>query len=118
MGDFMRYGVKVIYTYCVENKRFFEESILMLQVSSFDDALDKAEDYVKSSESEYENCDDKIVKLEKAEVLDCFLIYEDDEIVEVYSSFSTNKTSLSDDDFYKAITDIADAEKLYPLRHK
>ena len=114
----MKYGVKVIYTYCVEDKRFFEESVLMLQASSFDDALDKAENYIKNSEREYTNCDDNIVRLEKAEVLDCFLVFEDDEIVEVYSSFSTNKTSLSDDDFYKAISDIADAEKLYPLRHK
>ena len=114
----MKYGVKVIYTYCVEDKRFFEESILMLQASSFDDALDKAENYIKNSEREYTNCDDNIVRLEKSEVLDCFLIYEDDDIIEAYSSFSTNKTSLSDDDFYKAISDIADAEKLYPLRHK
>ncbi len=114
----MRYGVKVMNTYCVEDKRFYEESILMLNASSFDDALDKAEVYMDDCEKEYENCDDKIVKLEKTEVLDCFLVYEDDEIVEVYSSFSTNKTFLSDDDFYKAITDIADADKLYPLRHK
>ena len=114
----MKYGVKVIYTYCVDNKRFYEESILVLQASSFDDALDKAEDYIKSSESEYENCDDNIVRLEKAEVLDCFLVDEDDDAVEVYSSFITNKTSLNDDDFYKAITNIADTDELYLLRHK
>ncbi len=114
----MKYGVKVMYTYCVENKNFFEESILMLQASSFEDALDKAEDYIKDCESEYTNCDDNIVKLEKTEVLDCFLIYEDDEVVEVYSSFSTNKTTFSDDEFYRAITDIADTKELYELRHK
>lgn len=114
----MRYGVKVIKTYCVEDKSFFEENILMLQAISFDDALDKAETYINDCEREYTNCDDNIVKLERTEVLDCFLVYEDDEIVEVYSSFSTNNTSMSDDDFYKVVTDIADTDELYTLRHK
>ena len=114
----MKYGVKVIYTYCVENRRFYEESILMLQANSFEEALSKAEIYAKDRECEYTNCDDKLVKLENIETLDCFLVDEDDEVVEVYSSFSTNKTSLNDDDFYKAITDIAHSDELYVLRHK
>ena len=116
----MKYGVKVMYTYFVEceNKRFFEESVLLINANSFDDALHKSEDYAKDLEYEYVNCDNQVVKIEKIEAVDSFLIYEDEEAVEVYSSFYSNNTSLSDNDVYKILSETAGKEELYVLRHK
>lgn len=115
----MRYGVKVMYTYFVEceNKRFYEESVLLINADSFDDALHKAEDYAKDRECEYLNCDNHVVKIEKIEAIDSFLVYEDEETVEVYSSFHSNNTSLNNNEFYRILSDTADSEELYPLRH-
>ena len=115
----MRYGVKVMYTYFIEckNKRFFEESVLLVNADSFDDALHKAEAYAKDREREYINCDNHVVKIEKIEAIDSFLVFENEEIVEVYSSFKNNKTPLSDNKYYKILGAIADSKELYPLRH-
>ena len=116
----MKYGVKVVYTYLVveENKRFFEESILLVEACSFDDALCKAETFANDRDLKYVNCAGNVVKLQKIDVLDSFLVDDVDEIVEIYSSFSLNKTSLSDDDYYTAITDIATSDDLTSLRYK
>lgn len=116
----MTYGVKIMYTYSVEdNKNYFEESIIMLNAVSFDDALDKAEAYANDREHEYINPNNEIVRITKIDVLDCFLVYDnDDEVTEVYSSFCTNNTTLNDDDYYDAVVDISSADELYPLRHK
>ena len=115
----MKYGVKVMYTYFVEceKKRFFEESVLLINANSFDDALHKAEDYAKDLEYEYVNCDNQVVKIEKIEAVDSFLVYEDAEAVEVYSSFYSNNTSLSDKKFYRILGDTATPDELYLLRH-
>ena len=115
----MRYGVKVMYTYFIEceNKRFFEESVLLVNADSFSDALHKAEAYAKDREREYINCDNQVVKIEKIEAVDSFLVFEDEETVEVYSSFKINKTLLTDDEVYEILCDTADSKELYPLRH-
>ncbi|MBQ8057783.1 MAG: DUF4288 domain-containing protein [Ruminococcus sp.] len=114
----MTYGIKVMYTYSVEDNYFYEESILSLQADSFNEALNKAEVYAKEREVSYINFDDKTVQLIKSEVVDSFLVYEDDKITEVYSSFCINKSEMNDNDFYIALTSVADVKELYPLRHK
>ena len=41
----MKYGVKVILTYSVEpdNRKFYEESIYLVEAESFEDAYEKVE---------------------------------------------------------------------------
>ncbi len=116
----MKYGVKIIYTYLVieENKRFFEESILLVEADSFYDAFEKAQTYAYDRELEYKNVYGSIVKLEKIDVLDSFIVDDADGVAEIYSSFSANKTSLEDDDYYTAITNIASPCDLAFLRHE
>ena len=50
----MKYSVKVIFTYSVEpdNRKFYEESIYLVDAESFDDAYRKAEEYTK----DFEDC--------------------------------------------------------------
>ena len=53
----MKYGVKVILTYSVEpdNRKFYEESIYLVDAESFDDAYEKAEKYTSEIDLEYTN---------------------------------------------------------------
>ena len=116
----MKYGVKVILTYSVEpdNRKFYEESIYLVDADSFDDAYRKAEEYTREFELEYTNPKGQKVKTEKIDFIDCFLAFdEEDGVQEIYSSTLKNKSSLSDEDFYEAITNQCDAEEMYDLRY-
>ena len=63
----MKYGVKVIFTYSVEpdNRKFYEESIYLVDADSFDDAYRKAEEYTKDFDLEHTNPKGQKVKTEK-----------------------------------------------------
>ena len=65
-----------------------EESIIMVDAASFDDAYFKAEQYVKDNEicSSYENIYGKRVQSEVVSYADCFSVYDDEDVIEVYSS--------------------------------
>ena len=117
----MKYGVKVIFTYTVEpdNRKFYEESIYLVNAESFDDAYKKAEEYMKEYDSEYTNPKGQKVKTEKIDFIDCFLVFdEEDSVQEIYSATFKNKSSLSENDFYKAITVQCDADELFDLRYE
>ena len=117
----MKYGVKVIFTYSVEpdNRKFYEESIYLVDADSFDDAYKKAEEHRKDFDIEYTNPKGQKVKTEKIDFIDCFLAFnEEDGVQEVYSTIFKNKSSLSQEEFYKAITNQCDAEEMYDLRNK
>ena len=64
------YGVKLMYRYMVGGEVYYEESVLRVRASSFDD------------------------------VMDCFLMQESGgEIEEVYSAFHRNRTDLSENEY-------------------
>ena len=117
----MKYGVKVIFTYSVDNdkEKFYEETIYMVEAKSFEDAYEKVEKYINKYDFDHMNPKNRLVKREKIELLDCFLAFEEeDNVQEIYSSTTKNKTSLSEEDFYNAITTQCDADELYDLRYK
>ena len=117
----MKYGVKVIFTYSVEpdNRKFYEESIYLVDAESFDDAYEKAEEYTKEIDLEHTNPKGQKVKTEKIDFVDCFLAFdEEDGVQEIYSATFKNKSSLSEEGFYKAITNQCDADELFDLRYE
>jgi len=117
----MKYGVKVIFTYSVEpdDRKFYEESIYLVDAESFDDAYRKAEAYTKSFDTEHRNPNGQTVKTDKIDFIDCFLAFdEEDGVQEIYSTTFNNQSSLSETDFYKAITAPCDADELFCLRYE
>ena len=116
----MKYSVKVIFTYSVEpdNRKFYEESIYLVDAESFDDAYKKAEEHTKDFDLEHINPKGQKVKTEKIDFVDCFLAFdEEDRVQEIYSTTLKNKLSLSEEDFYKAITSPCDVDEMYDLRY-
>ena len=115
----MEYGVKVIHTHTVgeEEVRFYEELILKVNASSFDEAYEKAERYMADAFCEYTNIDGKRVKTYKIESIDCFMAHDaENGVQQVYSSFKRNFSPLSEDLYYEAITATCDTTDRRPLR--
>ncbi len=116
----MIYGVKVIHVLTVENsdRRYYEELILRVEANSFDEAYRKAEHYMKDAVCEYKNLKGETVKTLSIEAVDCFLVYESDgDVQEVYSSFSINCSSLTEEEYYKTITFACGEKEMRPLRN-
>ena len=114
----MKYTVKVLYTYSVGQKKFYETSILLTDADSFDEAYEKAERFVAQNNDEYTNIKGEAVKTEKVELLDCFCAYDDEDgVSEIYSSFTKNNTGLPENNFYEALTTQCNEEELIDLRH-
>ncbi len=116
----MKYSVKVMFTYSIEpdNRKFYEETIYLVDAKSFDDAYEKTEEYTKKFDLEHINPKGQKVKTEKVDFVDCFLAFdEEDGVQEIYSAILKNKSSLSEEDFYEAITNQCDAEEMYDLRY-
>ena len=68
---------------------------------------------------EHINPKGQIVKTEKIDFIDCFLAFdEEDGVQEVYSTTFNNKSSLLENDFYRAITAQCDADELFDLRYE
>ena len=117
----MKYGVKVIYTYSVgeDCRKFYEEQILSVNAESFDDAYEKAEQYTSEYDTDHTNPKGEMVKTEKVEFVDCFLAFDEEgDVQEIYSSTTQNKTSLTDEQFYIAISNQCTNEELYDLRYE
>ena len=115
----MIYGVKAIQPNIVEEKIIYEELVLAIKADSYDEAYDKAKKYMKDYECEYTNVNGKKVKVAKAELIDCFQsISNEDGIVEVYSSFFTNKSHLGESEYYKVLTSSCDENELALLKNK
>ncbi|WP_243549792.1 DUF4288 domain-containing protein [Priestia megaterium] len=73
-----------------EEHQIFEESILLINAPSFDQAYEIAEKKAKECEDSYTNVYDQTVKFQFIESLDAFLLFEEDEFpsgTEVYSRF-------------------------------
>lgn len=117
----MRYGVKVLFTYSVGDSEniFYEESIFMVEAKSFDDAFEKTEKYVNRSDYNHLNSNNELVRREKVDILDCFIAFDEEcDVQEIYSAVTKNKTSLSEREFYDAVTYQCDADEMYDLRDK
>lgn len=117
----MLYSVKVLYTYVVGDNRktFYETSILSVEASSFDQAYEKVEHYVRNGETEHINPNGEMVKTVKVDLLDCFMAFDEmDGVREIYSSTTRNCGGLSEEAFYNAITYQCDVEDTLDLRYK
>ena len=116
----MIYGVKVIHTRTVgeHDQRYYEELILRVEADSFDSAYEKAECYMKDAVCEYKNQKGDTVKTLRIEAVNCFLAYEPEgDVQEMYSSFSRNNRSLTEEEYYEAICSSCTEEELRPLRN-
>ena len=119
----MKYSVKVVYTYLIgdSDKRFYEEQILLICAEDFDKAFEKAEKYASEYADEHINPDGEIVKTEKVDILSCFSVFDDEEdgVIEVYSSITKNRTTLSESDFYDAFTsEQCEVDEMTDLRNE
>ena len=115
----MKYSVKMVVRHTVETGEvFLEESILMLDASSFDDAYSKAEQYVNNNEINctYENMFGKRVQSKVVSFVDCFSVYDDDDVVEVYSSIRKCSDGLCEDTLMKFFENLCSRQEMLPLR--
>ena len=115
----MKYSVKMVVRHTVDTGEvFLEESILMLEASSFDNAYSKAEQYVKDYEINctYENMLGKRVQSKVVSFADCFSVYDDDDVVEVYSSIRKCSDGLCEDTLMKFFENSCSRQEMLPLR--
>ena len=109
----MKYSVKLLIKSTAESGEVsIEESILMLDANSFDDAYDKVERYVEEYGVcvPYENIFGKRVDIEVVSYADCFRIDEDDEVTEVYSSIVRPNAELTEETIL-AVHEASDSEE-------
>lgn len=115
----MKYSVKMLIRHAVESGEvFIEESILMLEADSFDDAYLKAEKYVEDNEisTSYDNMYGKHVKSEVVSFADCFSVYDDEDVIEVYSSIIKCRNDLPEDSVITFFEKTCDRRDMLPLR--
>ena len=105
----MKYSVKIIIKHAVESGEvFLEESIIMVDAASF----------VKDNEicSSYENIYGKRVQSEVVSYADCFSVYDDEDVIEVYSSIIKCSKDLPEDAIVKYFEKSSSRKELLPLR--
>lgn len=115
----MKYSVKMLIRHAVESGEvFLEESIIMLEADSFDDAYLKAEKYVADNEvgTSYTNMFGKRVKSEVVSFTDCFSVYDDENIIEVYSSIIKCRDDLPEDSIIAFFEESCTRKEMLPLR--
>jgi len=115
----MKYSVKLIIRHTVETGEvFLEESVLMLNADSFDDAYSKAERYVKENGvcAEYKNIYGTRVHTEIISYADCFSIYDDEDVVEVYSTIRRSRKAMPENTIISVLEDSCTRKDMLPLR--
>lgn len=115
----MKYSVKLIIKNTVETGEvFIEESIIMLDAESFDDAYLKAGQYVEENEicCSYENMYGKRVESEVVSYADCFSVYDEEEVIEVYSSIIKSRQDLPTDTIIAFLEESCSRKDMLPLR--
>ncbi len=113
------YGVKLLYRHKLPDDVFYEESVLRIRAASADEAQEHARNYAAGfAEREYQNLEGETVTVRLVDLVDCFRINaEESEIEEVYSSFSKNRTGLSEEAYLDLLSDLCSREERKPLRH-
>ncbi len=117
----MKYSVKLIIKSTVESGEVsLEESILMMDADSFDDAYDKAEQYVEERGvcDAYRNYEGQVVTREIVSYADCFAPFEDDddEVTEVYSSIIRPDEKLTEEMIVATLRRYSTRKDLLPFR--
>ncbi|MBQ4428944.1 MAG: DUF4288 domain-containing protein [Clostridia bacterium] len=115
----MKYSVKLLVRYTVETGEvFLEESILMLEAASFDDAYSKAEKYVEEDGLfEYDNLFGKKVRKQVISYVDCFRVYDDpDDVLEVYSTIRRSSEQLPENVIVSVLENSCTRAEMLPLR--
>ena len=115
----MKYSVKMVVKHSVETGEvFLEESIIMLEADSFDQAYAKAEQYVQENQisDSYENMYGKRVHSEVVSLADCFSVYEDEDVIEVYSSMFKCSDGLREDTLVALFENSCTRIEMLPLR--
>lgn len=115
----MFFGVKVIHTCAVgeNDRRIYEELILKVNADSFDEAYEKAENYMEGQTCEYTNLDGEMVRTASIEAVDCFLMYEEEnDVQQVYSAFRVNNAGLDESVYYESITQRCEPEDYAAIR--
>ena len=117
----MKYSVKIIIKSTVESREVsLEESVLMMDADSFDDAYDKAERYVEERGicDTYRNYEGKRVTREIVSYADCFAPFEDDEddVIEVYSSIIRPDEKLTEETIVAVLKRYSTRKDLLPFR--
>lgn len=118
----MKYSVKLIIKSTAETGEVsLEESILMMNADSFDDAYDKAERYVEENGvcDPYENIFGKRVTVEVVSYADCFRVDEDEDetVTEVYSSIVRPNAELTEETIVAVHEASASEEERKPFRY-
>ena len=117
----MKYSVKLLIKSTAESGEVsIEESILMLDANSFDDAYDKVEHYVEMRGvcDSYVNIFGKRVDVEVVSYADCFQIDEDDEVTEVYSSIMCPDAKRTEEMIVAVHETSSTMEERAPFRYK
>lgn len=115
----MKYSVKMLIKHSTETgEEFIEESIIMMDADSFDDAYEKAEKYVEENNVcfSYSNIYGKRVTSKVVSYTDCYLVYEDNDVTEVYSSIRKVSADYPADKIIAFIEDSCSREEMLPLR--
>jgi len=111
------YGVKVVYKYVFgagKKPPVYEEQVLYLEAESFDDALNKAEDYAET----YCVCGEQVnpagetVRIECYWILDCYMSDQE----EAYSRLFNNQTGLDEEAMIDMLSDNCSRGERSPLR--
>lgn len=110
------FGVKLIFKYVVNSKMpqvLYEEQILRIKAESFDNAYQKADEYVASYINKYTNINGDTVEISLHKEVDCFLAYDEKyEIQEVYSGiYNLDSNALN------AMSTPCDKDEMYILKH-
>ena len=113
------FGVKVIYRYEADGEVFYEETVVRLRASSFDEAIDRAAEWARDRvDGEHVNPDGVKVTETVCDTFQCFEIFEDPgEVEETFSRILKNKTGLPEQAFLDALTDGCTREEMLPIRY-
>ena len=115
----MKYSVKIVVKHSVDTGEvFLEESIIMLEADSFDQAYIKAEQYVQENEicGSYDNMYGKRVHSEVVSFADCFSVYDDSDVIEVYSSMFKCNDNLPENTLVALLENSCTRSEMLPLR--
>ena len=130
------YSIKLLYVYeingepnpklmdidFVENYIAYEESILLIEASTFDMAYTKAEKIAKKSEGTHQNLYEQTIQKKFYDFIDCFLISPDESLhlkdeLEVYSNIIESNTGINKDKFINETFPIKEGVKYMLLNN-
>ena len=113
------YHVKLLLKYTVKEQIFYEESILQVDAGSFDEAYQKAENYVsRMIEPPRKNMYGDTVHCSIVDYLDCFQSDNiEDDVQEVYSRIFQNHSEFSETKLVELLSDSCTREEMLPLRY-